>query len=91
VESGRDELNFSEWDRDDGDADKAIEEILDGSMPPDRYTVIHRNSRLTDAEAARLVAGLQVLDEERRDGGGGRGDDGGTDDGRGSEHEDGDD
>jgi Haem-binding domain len=32
VESGRDELNFSEWDRDDGDADKAIGEVLDGSM-----------------------------------------------------------
>jgi Haem-binding domain len=68
VESGRDELNFSEWDRDDGDADKAIEEILDGSMPQDRYTMIHRDARLTDAEAERLVAGLRVLDEARRAG-----------------------
>jgi hypothetical protein len=91
VESGRDELNFSEWDRDDGDADKAIEEILDGSMPPDRYTIIHRDARLTDAEAERLVAGLRVLDEGRRDGDGGRGDDAGTDGGQGSDDEDGDD
>ena len=60
VESGRDELNFSEWDRDDGDADKAIEEVLDGWMPPDRYTMLHRDARLTDAEAGRLVAGLRV-------------------------------
>ena len=90
VESGRDELNFSEWDRDDGDADKAIEEILGGSMPPDRYTMIHRGARLTDAEADRLVAALRLLDEERRagnedtDGGGGDGD------GRGGDDEDGD-
>jgi Haem-binding domain len=87
VESGRDELNFSEWDRDDGDADKAIEEILDGSMPPDRYTLIHRDARLTDAETEQLVAGLRVLDEAQRDGNGGRG----NDSGRRSDDEDGDD
>jgi hypothetical protein len=91
VESGRDELNFSEWDRDDGGADKAIEEILDGSMPPDRYAIIHLDARLTDSEAERLVAGLRVLDEELRDGNGGRDNDGGTDGGRGSDDEDGDD
>ena len=37
VESGRDELNFSEWDRDDGEADDAADEIEDGSMPPHQY------------------------------------------------------
>jgi len=88
VESGRDELNFSEWDRDDGAADKAIEEILDGSMPPDRYAVIHRGARLTDAEAERLVAGLRVLDDG---GSGGQDDDGGAGGGRGSDDENGDD
>jgi hypothetical protein len=72
VESGREELNFSEWDRDAGDADKAIDAILDGSMPPDQYTVIHRDARLTEAEAEHLVAGLRVLDEARGDGSGGR-------------------
>jgi Haem-binding domain len=86
VESRRDELNFSEWDRDDGDADKAIEEVVDGSMPPDRYTMIHRGARLTDAEAERLVDALRVLDDDRGGGDGGR--DGG---GRGSDGEDGDD
>jgi Haem-binding domain len=89
VESGRDELNFSEWDRDDGDADKAIETILDASMPPDRYTLIHRGARLTDAEADHLAAVLELLEGQRSDGNGGR--DGGGDDGRGSGGEDGDD
>jgi hypothetical protein len=86
VEAGRDELNFSTWDRDDGEADDAIETILDGSMPPDRYTIIHRGARLSDEEAQRLVDALAVLDQ-RRDGGGGDGgsgrDGGDVDDGSG--------
>jgi hypothetical protein len=43
-------------------------------MPLDRYTVIHRGARLSDAEADRLVAALEALD--RADGGGDDGDDG---------------
>jgi hypothetical protein len=62
VESGRDELNFSTWDRDEGEADDAIESIVDGSMPPDRYTVIHRGARLTDDEVDVLVEALARLD-----------------------------
>ena len=81
--------NETDWDRDDGDADKAIEEILDGSMPPDRYTMIHRGARLTDAEADRLVAALRVLDEEPREGNEDAGG-GGDGDGRGGDDEDGD-
>ncbi|MGH9227126.1 MAG: heme-binding domain-containing protein [Acidimicrobiales bacterium] len=72
VESGRDKLNFSEWEREDGDADKAIETILEGSKAPDRYTMIHRDARLTDAEADRLVAALEALEGQRGDGNGGR-------------------
>jgi hypothetical protein len=33
VRQGRDELNFSTWDADDGEADDAA---ADGSMPPRR-------------------------------------------------------
>jgi len=89
VESGRDKLNFSEWDRDDGHVDKAIDTIREGSMPPGQYTLIHRNARLTDAEADRLVAALEVMEGERGAGNGGG--DGGGDDGRGSGGKDGDD
>lgn len=74
VEAGRDKLNFSTWDRDDGEADDAAETVREGSMPLDRYTVIHRGARLSDAEADRLVAALEALD--RADGGGDDGDDG---------------
>jgi Haem-binding domain len=65
VERGRDKLNFSTWDRDDGEADDAAETIVDGEMPPSRYTLIHRGATLTDAEADRLVAALTAMDEAR--------------------------
>jgi hypothetical protein len=76
VDDGRDELNFSTWGRDDGEADDAAEVILDGAMPPDRYTMVHRGARLTDDEADRLVAALQAM---------GASDDGGSDDGGGDD------
>jgi hypothetical protein len=79
VEGGRDELNFSRWDEDGGDADDAVEAIRAGSMPPWQYTLIHRGSTLSDAEADRLVAALEAMDE----GGGGGGDDRDDDSGRG--------
>ncbi len=63
VERGRDELNFSTWDRDDGEAEDAAEVIVEGEMPPDRYTMIHRGATLTDEETERLVAALAALDE----------------------------
>ena len=39
VEEGREALNFSEWGRGDQEADDAAETVLDGSMPPDYYTL----------------------------------------------------
>jgi hypothetical protein len=83
VEAGRDELNFSTWDRDGGEADDAAETVGEGSMPLDRYTMIHRGARLSDAEADHLVAALEALD--RADGGGRDGDD---DDGGGRDGDD---
>lgn len=64
VEGGRHELNFSEWDRDDGEADDAAESIEEGSMPLANYTRIHRDARLTDGERATLVAALEQMDGE---------------------------
>ncbi len=66
VEDGRDELNFSNWDRDGGEADDAIEQILERAMPPDQYTLIHRGARLSDDEADVLVAALEEMNAARR-------------------------
>lgn len=65
VERGRDELNFSEWDRHDGEADDAAEAVVDGSMPPRQYELMHRGARLSDEDLAILVTALEAMDESR--------------------------
>lgn len=63
VDGGRQVLNFSEWDR----AQPAVSELADvissGQMPPRKYRVLpnHSKARLSDAEKARLIAGLRRL------------------------------
>jgi hypothetical protein len=69
VEDGRDELNFSTWDEDDNDADDAIDTVESGSMPPRRYTLLHRDARLSSDEKALLIEALRVIDDQRDDGG----------------------
>jgi hypothetical protein len=65
VEAGRDELNFSDWDRHDSEADHAAEAIAEGSMPPRRYTLLHRDADLSDAEAQELIDALLQMEENR--------------------------
>lgn len=62
VDKGRAALNFSEFATDRGDADKAIEEIEEGSMPPAYYTRfgLHSDAELSEAEQAELIAGLRA-------------------------------
>lgn len=64
VERGRDELNFSDWADDADDADDAVEVVLEGSMPPDRYTMIHRGARLSEAEVDQLVQALNEIGDD---------------------------
>jgi hypothetical protein len=65
VEAGREELNFSDWDEFDGEADDAAETVVEGSMPPRNYTLIHRDANLSDAETATLVDALEQMEEAR--------------------------
>lgn len=63
IEQGRDELNLSDWDRDDGE--DAADSILDGEMPPRRYILLHPEARLDQADAQQLVqAFLQMAGED---------------------------
>jgi mono/diheme cytochrome c family protein len=61
VEQGRAELNLSEWD--DGDGDDAADAILDGTMPPRRYTLLHPEARLTVGEAELLATAFAQMRE----------------------------
>lgn len=63
VDLGRDELNFSEWDDHDSEADDAADAVLDGSMPPRRYTLLHPGAALSDEERVRLADALLAMDD----------------------------
>ena len=79
VEQGRDELNFSTWDEDDGEADDAADAVADATMPPRRFVLAHPDAALSDAERQILVDALEAMDRAR--GGGDRGGRGGGDGG----------
>jgi hypothetical protein len=66
VNEGRKNLNFSEWPSGNPvRAAKRLENMNDeigyGSMPPKKYTAIHADARLTDADRKELTG---WLDEE---------------------------
>ncbi len=61
VRNGRDELNFSTWGEDAGEADDAVETILEGTMPPLRHVLMHPSARLTEEEQRILVEALRSM------------------------------
>jgi hypothetical protein len=81
VAEAREHLNFSEWDREQRKAEDAAEEVEEGDMPLRSYLLVHPDARLSDAERAELVRGLEAT--LGRGGGGGRGDGGGSEESRG--------
>jgi hypothetical protein len=83
VDKGRDELNWSEWGA-DSEGDESAETVLEGSMPPRGYQLLHPDARLTESEVDTLVAGL-VATFGSDEGGGGSDDDGDDSSGSGSD------
>jgi mono/diheme cytochrome c family protein len=60
VDDGRSALNFSEWDRSqDAGVGDIVEAVNGGGMPPWYYKLLHPKARLSKAEQAELLAGLQ--------------------------------
>ena len=58
VDTGREALNFSEWDREQDEAEDAPETIEDGEMPPLRYELANPDARLSEGEKQRFIRGL---------------------------------
>jgi heme-binding protein len=86
VAEAREHLNFSEWDREQDDADEAAEKVEEREMPLKKYLLLHPEARLSDTERAELVRGLEATLGEGEGGQGsaaGGGDDGGRGRGRG--------
>ena len=80
VSTGRDDLNFSEWDKHAGPeidpddpfppktlTERIADEIRAGTMPPGLYRLLHPDARLTEAEQERLIEGLSALIAENKD------------------------
>jgi Haem-binding domain len=67
VEQGRDELNFSDWGDDADEADDAVEQLVDGSMPPAQYVALHPDADLSAEEESQLAAALSRMDEQDDD------------------------
>jgi cytochrome c551/c552 len=67
VSEGREELNFSAWDRVDRKkvAKKLPEELAEGEMPPWLYVLAHPEARLSDADRKLLVEWARGLAEPR--------------------------
>lgn len=59
VEEGRSHFNVSEWGRDKNHGDEAAEMVREGEMPLWYYLPAHPEARLTAAETAELISGLE--------------------------------
>ena len=65
VNEGRKNLNLSEWPADQADRaarrlENMSDEIGNATMPPKKYTAIHVNARLTDAQRKTLTDWLDA-------------------------------
>ena len=58
VDSGRGELNFTEWNRPQDAKGDIVEAVRGGDMPPWYYLPLHPHAKLSAAATDRLVAGL---------------------------------
>lgn len=58
VEKGRRELNFSEWNRRQKEADEAAETVSEGEMPPWYFTALRSDARLTGSDREALARGF---------------------------------
>lgn len=75
VTEGREEVNFSEWQRPQDEAGEVAEVVLEREMPPLTYRLLHPEARLTDAERERLAEGLDATVGRRTNGHGDDGED----------------
>lgn len=60
VDHGREELNFSEWDRPQRHAHEAAEMVREGEMPLSSYLLVHGEAELTEDEKQALLRGLEA-------------------------------
>lgn len=66
VDEGRMEMNFSEWEQGGSEDFEEISDMIShGGMPPAKYLLMHPSAKLTDAEKAQFLLGLQTTLAEK--------------------------
>lgn len=60
VDEGREDTNFSEWQRRQKESSEAAKTVQKGKMPPWTYTLVHPEARLTSEERSALIRGLEA-------------------------------
>ena len=60
VEGGRNNLNFSEWNRPQPDLGELIDQVKGGGMPPIQYKLVHPAARLSNSQRDALIRGLRA-------------------------------
>jgi mono/diheme cytochrome c family protein len=60
VDEGREDLNFSEWQRPQKESSEAAKTVQEGEMPPWTYTLVHPEARLNPEERSALIRGLEA-------------------------------
>ena len=61
VDTGRDELNFSEWNGPQDDLGDLAEVVDEGEMPPKLYRWLKSEARLSSAEREALSRGFEAM------------------------------
>jgi hypothetical protein len=61
VDEGREELNFTEWDRPEQETEKLVLVVAIDHMPPESYQFIHPQARFTDEERQVVVDGFRRM------------------------------
>jgi hypothetical protein len=62
VEEGRKRVNFSDWNRQQGQyVDEFSEAYYERNMPPANYLLLHPSARLTETERKQLFDALAIL------------------------------
>ena len=60
VDEGREKLNFSMWGTAAQESDEIVDTVLDGTMPPWDYLLLHAAARLSSADKVAFLAGLEA-------------------------------
>jgi hypothetical protein len=60
IDQGRGDLNFSEWNRAQPEAEKTAEVVRKDEMPPRYYVVLHPGARLSPVDRRELIQGLEA-------------------------------